>query len=112
MEPLEQSLEPKLTPTQINKQYAALSKMLASEGWAIVSAALKEDTFALALSLGYDAKMDDTQMHFVRGELAAMRKMAGYPDRLKAALENEIRIMDAKAASDQAVKEADPNNPR
>jgi len=93
----------------LQSQLLALSELKDSRGWKLVSAALKHDLLELSMALGYDAEMSDTRMHFVRGEIAAARKFAGYVDRMYSAVEVELRIQDAKKpVSEQAEYKAEP----
>lgn len=78
---------------------AAIEKLMASRGWAILAAAIEADILNAAKTLGEDPRMTEAEMHYRRGKIAAADRMLTVPALLVSHLKTQA-LIDASHADD------------
>jgi hypothetical protein len=83
----------------------SMRKLFESKGWQYLLTLVGDESRQLALSLGDDPNMQDSQIHFTRGVLRASSELSKMPPRLLSQMDAAITLEESLKARDSAKAE-------
>lgn len=85
-----------MAKTNTKADLAAIEKLLASRGWAILKQVFEDDLMRAAKDMAKNPNMPEAEMHYRRGAIGAAERAAQAPELIAAVFRNHLALTPGK----------------